>query len=99
MLSIKKNTNFDFIIGHWTRTNEEVGKQTFENWDKINDSTYIEHSYTLVENDTVWQENTILSPINGVWYYQVKTSSNTVSTDFKMINHQRNVFTCENRDN
>ncbi|SFL46942.1 DUF6265 family protein [Proteiniphilum acetatigenes] len=91
--------DFDFLLGEWNRTNDEEGKRTFENWKKENDSTYIGESFTLRDNDTIWKENTVLSPIDGVWYYQVKMKGDKESTDFKVIDYENNSFTCENRQN
>ena len=91
--------NFDFLMGEWERTNEKAGKQTFETWVKRNNSTYIGHSYTLSGTDTVWQENTVLTPIAGVWHYQVRMPGDTASTDFRVTASNGQSFTCENREN
>lgn len=32
--------NFDWLLGNWKRTNEEKGKETFENWKKTNNNEY-----------------------------------------------------------
>lgn len=90
---------FDFLIGKWFRTNDENGKQTFENWKKLNDSTYIGHSYTLTGKDTIWQENTVLSPVGGTWYYQVKLQNEKTSTDFQVVEEGNSSFACENKQN
>lgn len=99
LASCQQADNFEFLVGEWERTNEEAGKQTFETWTKQNDSMYIGHSYTLSGRDTVWQENTILSPIAGVWHYQVRLPGNTTSTDFKVTKSESLSFTCENPQN
>lgn len=91
--------DFDFLLGEWNRTNDEEGKKTFENWKKENDSTYIGVSFTLKDSDTIWQENTILSPIDGIWYYQVKMRGDKESTNFKVIDYENNSFTSENKQN
>ncbi|MFB2118879.1 hypothetical protein [Parapedobacter sp. 2B3] len=39
--SCQQAATFDFLVGEWTRTNEEAGKQTLESWVKRNDSTYV----------------------------------------------------------
>lgn len=91
--------DFDFLLAEWNRTNDEDGKKTFENWKKENDSTYIGEGFTLQDADTIWKENMILSPVNGTWYFQVKTPGDQESTDFKVIAYENNSFTCENRLN
>ncbi|MGV3761955.1 hypothetical protein [Parapedobacter sp.] len=91
--------NFDFMVGEWKRSNDEAGRQTFETWEKRNDSTYIGHGYTLSGTDTVWQENIILSPIAGVWHYQVSMPGDTASTDFRVSESDARSFTCKNPHN
>lgn len=91
--------DFDFLLGEWSRINEQPGKQTFEKWAKQNDSAYIGHGYTLSGTDTVWQENTMLSLVEGVWHFQVKLKGETQSTDFKVIQTDGQSFTCENAAN
>jgi len=91
--------NFDFLVGEWERANEAAGQQTFETWVKQNDSTYIGHSYTLSGMDTVWQENTVLSPMAGVWYLQVRLTGESGTTDFRVTASDRQSFTCENPEN
>ena len=93
------NENFDWLLGSWTRTNEEAGRNTYENWEKQHDSTYICHSFTLQAQDTVWQENARFSPVNGIWYLQVKTQKDSVSTDFKVSTFDAVSFACENPEN
>ena len=39
--------NFDWLLGNWKRTNEEKGKETFENWKKTNDTEYKGIGFTL----------------------------------------------------
>ena len=99
LMSCQTPHHFDFLIGQWERTNEDAGKQTFESWSKRNDSTYIGHSYTLDGADTVWQEQTVLSPIDGVWHYQVMLMGETQSTDFEVTKSDSQSFTCENPRN
>lgn len=99
LVSCGQANNFDFLVGEWQRTNDEAGQQTFETWNKQNDSTYIGHSYTLSGPDTVWQENTILSPMAGTWFLQVCMPGDTVSTDFRITASDSQSFTCENPEN
>ena len=48
--------NFDWLLGNWKRTNEEKGKETFENWKKTNDTEYNGIGFTLQNSDTLSQE-------------------------------------------
>ncbi len=91
--------NFDFLIGNWTRTNEKEGKMTLENWQKENPTTYLGHSFTLKNNDTIWQEYITLIKENNKWYYKVKMEKETTSTDFILIEFGLNKFSVENKYN
>lgn len=90
---------FDFLIGKWFRTNDSEGKATFESWKKLNDSTYLGHGFTMKGKDTIWQENVVLSPVENVWYFKVKSPSDTISTDFKLTEKTDSSFVCENPQN
>lgn len=94
-----EENNFDFLLGNWQRTNDEAGKQTFENWTKENDTLYLGNSFTLQENDTIWQELVRLSPIDGVWFFQVSMPKSNQSTNFKVTEQTTSSFTCENPQN
>lgn len=91
--------DFDFLLGNWERTNDQEGKKTFEKWEKQNDTMYKGHSFTMQKNDTVWQEFVTLSPIDGIWFYQVSMPDSNQSTDFKLTEKTNNAFSCENPEN
>lgn len=91
--------NFDWLLGHWIRTNEKPDKTTYENWDKLNDTTFVGESYTIKDKDTVWKETVQLSKINNEWFFAVKGIDDTVSVDFKLISITDTSFTCENQMN
>lgn len=99
ILEEPEKVNFDFLIGKWKRINDSEGKETFENWKKLNDSTYMGHSFTLQKSDTIWQENVKLSPIENEWFYQVSIPSENQSTNFKLINKTDSSLVCENQQN
>lgn len=91
--------DFDWLIGKWLRNNEHEGRNTFEKWEKLNDSTYVGHGYTLQAQDTVWQEKMRLVYMDGFWDFQVKTHKDSVSTNFKLTTFDAVSFTCENPTN
>jgi hypothetical protein len=91
--------NFDWLLGKWLRTNDQEGRKTFEKWEKLNDSTYVGHGYTLQAQDTVWQENMKLISSHGSWDLQVKTHKDSVSTNFKLTTFDPVSFTFENPNN
>lgn len=94
-----QETNFDYLIGEWIRINEIEGNSTFENWEKLNDFTYLGHGFTMKGKDTVWQERVVLSPVQNIWYFQVKSPSDSISTDFRIIEQTDSSFICENPQN
>ncbi|MBX3242123.1 MAG: hypothetical protein KIT80_14130 [Chitinophagaceae bacterium] len=91
--------NFDWLVGEWNSTNEEPGMSTSETWVKLNDSTYAAHSFTLQGQDTIWQETTRLSPVDGHWHFQVTPVDKPETTNFRMISADNASFACENKAN
>ena len=59
--------NFDWLLGEWKRNNEEKGKETFENWKKINNSEYNGIGFTLKNKDTLSKEEMKIVEKNGEW--------------------------------
>ena len=51
-----KIENFDWLLGKWKRLNDEVGKETFENWNKISLSKYLGIGFTMQRGDTIKRE-------------------------------------------
>jgi hypothetical protein len=45
--TIEKTKNFDRLLGKWERLNEEEGKETFENWNKIKEKEYSGIGFTI----------------------------------------------------
>ena len=95
----KKPINFDWLIGKWERLNEEEGKNTFENWEKISNTQYSGIGFTMQNGDTIQQENIQLINTSEKWNLNVKFPEETESTIFKMTNYSENEFTCENMEN
>lgn len=94
-----QKSDFDFLIGEWIRINETEGNSTFENWEKLNDSTYLGHGFTMKGKDTIWEEKVVLSPVQNIWYFRVKSPSDSISTDFKLTEQTDSSFICENPQN
>lgn len=91
--------NLDWLLGDWTRTNDTDGRQTYEHWKKINDSTYSAHGYTLLNEDTVWQEWAVISPVGLDWYFQARMKDDSESTNFLFTEQTDTSFVCQNPDN
>ena len=94
----KKSNNFDWLIGKWERLNEEEGKNTFENWEKISNTEYSGIGFTMQNGDTIKQEKIQLINTGEKWNLTVKVPEEMESISFKMTNHSENEFTCENTE-
>ena len=88
--------NFDWLIGNWKRLYEEEGKETFENWEKINKNIYKGHGFTLQNSDTLWQEYIQLTKEDTSWNLLVKSPEETEFTTFAGVTHNPTSFTFEN---
>lgn len=94
----KQTESFDWILGKWKRLNEEEGKETFENWEKISETEYSGIGFTMQNGDTIKQENIRLIKSNDRWNIIVKVPEETESITFTGISHSENEFTCENNE-
>jgi len=92
----QKVENFDWLLGKWQRTNEEQGKSTFENWEKINDLEYKGIAFTIQNNDTISQEQMRIFEADGKWNLLVKTLDETEFINFQMSEIEEDKFECKN---
>ena len=90
--------NFDWLLGNWERTNDDEGKQTFENWQKINDFEYEGFGWAIQNNDTIFQEKIKLNKSKDSWIFGVISPEEADYTNFKVIKISNESFTCENPD-
>lgn len=93
---IQPTENFDWLLGNWKRTNEEKGKETFENWKKIDGSEYNGIGFTLQNSDTLSQEQMKLIQTNDKWNLLVKTPDENDFIKFEMTEIKKDNFECEN---
>ncbi|TXF90610.1 hypothetical protein FUA23_05820 [Neolewinella aurantiaca] len=63
--------DFDWLIGHWKRSNDEPGRQTFERWKRSTNILYSGFAYTTEKQDTVWQESMRLYKRGSGWTLEV----------------------------
>lgn len=92
--------DFNFLIGKWVRTNEKTDRSTYEYWKKLDQNTFLGCGFTIKDNDTIWQEHTILTKTNGKWFLKVKMNKKeNQTTDFELIHFEKNSFTLENKEN
>lgn len=90
--------DFDWLLGKWKRGNEEIGKETFENWDKKSDTEYVGFSYTTQKGDTIHQEKFRLVKSNTDWNFEIELKGETVPPTFKMTSSNTQEFICENNE-
>ena len=95
-ITVEESENFDWLLGKWKRLNEEEGKTTFENWEKISDTEYSGIGFTMQNTDTIKQENIGLLKVGKHWDLVVKVPEESQSVTFKGVNHVADQFTCEN---
>ncbi len=92
----EKSENFDWLLGKWQRTNEAAAKRTFENWSKINDSTYTGFAFTLQKDDTINQEKMNIIKTDDNWKLRVKTPDEKDFISFEMSTINVGQFECKN---
>lgn len=88
--------HFDWLTGNWKRTNEEKGKETFENWKKISASEYSGIGFTMQGNDTLSQEKMKLIQTDGVWNLLVIAPGEKKFTRFEVSHIGKEKFECKN---
>lgn len=102
LLSCHQNTktetteNLDWLTGNWKRVNEEAGKETFENWEKISPGRYSGIGFTMQNGDTISQEKMDIIETKGRWTLFVKMPNEKEPTTFQMTELKSNKFVCVN---
>ena len=91
--------NFDWLLGNWKRANEEAGKETLEQWIKMNDTEYLGYGFTIQNQDTIWQENIRLIKLDSIWNFEVKGQGEDEPTIFRLTNIEKQSFDSENQEN
>lgn len=89
-------TNFDWLLGNWKRVNDEEGKVTYESWEKKDNSHYSGMGYTLLNTDTVWQEEMRLVKTVDGWDFEAISKGETAPTIFRLTEISRDAFTSQN---
>ena len=90
--------NFDWLLGKWKRLNEEEGKETLENWEKISNTEYAGIGFTMQNGDTLNQENMRLVQTDGKWDLIVNVPEELESVSFMGTEHNKSEFICENHE-
>jgi hypothetical protein len=75
-----------WMLGKWQSSTEEG--ILYEEWKKINDSTYSGHAYAITpEGDTTFSETAEITKINGAITYSVTVNEES-TTDFALVDNQ-----------
>lgn len=90
--------SFDWLLGNWQRSNEVKDKETFEIWEKLDNSNYFGIGFTIQNNDTIKQEKMKLTKSNDKWTLKVRTQGETEPTLFAMTSYTENEFICKNSE-
>lgn len=91
--------SFDWLLGEWKRTNEQEGKETFETWEKAGNKEYQGFGFTMVNADTIWQENIKLINRDKGWDFEVTGQGEIQPTIFRITNIEPGKFNSENQEN
>ena len=94
----KSTENFDWLLGNWKRNNEKDDRETFEIWEKTNNSEYSGIGFTIQNNDTIKQEKIKLTKLNSNWILEVKVPEETESIIFNLTSIGNKEFICENKE-
>ncbi|MFD0963269.1 DUF6265 family protein [Pseudofulvibacter geojedonensis] len=93
-----QETQFDWLLGTWERTNDSKGNKTYEYWTKKSDTEYIGLGCTLKEKDTVFKENIHLIKDKEQWVFKV-IGVNETPTLFPITSLNKTSFIGENPEN
>ncbi len=95
---VKERGDFDWLLGDWKRLNEDEGKETFENWEKVSNLEYRGIGFTMENGDTIKQEQILLIKTNGRWDLKVKAPEDDEYIVFRGSNYNSTEFTCVNSE-
>lgn len=93
-----QETQFDWLLGNWERTNNGEGNKTYECWTKKSNTEYIGLGYTLKNKDTIFKENMHLIKEKEQWVFKV-IGGNETPTLFPISSLTETSFICENPEN
>lgn len=91
-----ESQEFEWLLGNWKRNHEEKGKETFENWKKINETEYSGIGFTMQNGDTIKQEKMRIVKSDGKWILIVKAPEDDQSVKFSMTDIKEGNFVCTN---
>lgn len=71
---VMKAQEFNFLEGNWIRINDDEGLQTYENWKRKSPVEFIAKSFSVSNNQVVWEENSSLKITHNKVILKIKTS-------------------------
>ena len=93
-----QETQFNWLLGNWERTNDSNENKTYEYWSKKSDTEYIGLGCTLKNKDTIFKENIHLIKEKEQWIFKV-IGVNEEPTLFPLSDISNSGFICENPKN
>jgi hypothetical protein len=102
--NIENGKKLEWMVGDWVRSNDQLGKVTYEQWSKVSDLEYVGRGFTvnidesIFEPETIFREELRLLFINDTLTYEV-TGVNEAPTLFKFIELTDTSFVCVNPEN
>lgn len=88
--------DFDWLLGNWKRVNDDGENLTFESWVKNDNSTYTGVGFTLLQADTVWQEQMRLINSDEGWIFEAISKGEAAPTLFPLTEISPDSFTSQN---
>lgn len=96
--SESNETNFDWIVGDWQRSNEESGKKTYEYWEKESGKEYAGLGCTIFAGDTTFREDLRIYRKKGAWWLEVTGIEKDI-VQFRIVSVKEKGLNAENPDN
>ena len=90
--------DFDYLIGHWERTNEQEGKNTYEIWERSAQDIYKGIGFTLQKKDTIWKEEMQLIKRDTTWVLEIHNGSEPM-VPFSILEKTPTTFLAHNASN
>jgi hypothetical protein len=93
----QKFRHFEWLIGSWANLSDDGN--FYENWTKINDSSYSAFSYMTITGDTVFSETVELKLVDNEIYYVVAASGQNEgqAVSFRLVSNENGEFVFENK--
>ncbi len=88
-------SEFDFLLGDWERTNTKEGVITKEHWQIVSNTQYKGHGYSIEKKDTTFQERMLLYKKDSKWTLEI-SGPNENAVPFTITSNTNNSLRAEN---